>query len=196
MLFVSIRIALRMRFLDLRFGRHYLMLGLCSRGLRALAAGGASSRHLGVWCPMRGVRLTRGRRFCGRRNRAASANHARSREGTRPRGGGNRGMAAVCFLQTELGSCSLPGYAPSARPSVRRAALAQLLFLRGRNRGYPACAAVVADLVDGHIIDDRLVVRIVDVRGADVVYRGIVQNNDPRPSVRPQSLRRRIQIRS
>jgi hypothetical protein len=48
------------------------------------------------------------------------------------------------------------------------------LVLMVRCRRNTPCAAVVAHLVDGNVVDYRLVVGVVDDRGVDIVDRGVV----------------------
>ena len=127
---------------------------------------------------------------------AMSAHHAGCVESGRPWSCCNGGTAAV-------GSCGqrrIFGGFFNVLPLQRRRRhvrfVSRQTFLRSWSCGSTAGAAVVAHLVDGDIVDHRLVIGIVNIGHVHVVDGAIVGKSNCPPTGHRRSRRRHIRIRS
>ena len=122
-----------------------------------------------------GLCRARAARSGGSRDRCTTCpDNVRRSEGGRPRSGGDRGAALIdpCL---QLGILARLVDVPHLHHGRRNMPLArrQLVSIARRRRDASG-AAVVAHLVDGDVVDYRLVVRVVDNRRVDIVDRRVV----------------------
>src|SRR5258708_35133563 len=121
-----------------------------------------------------GLCRARAARSGGSRDRCTTCpDNVRRSEGGRPRSGGDRGAALIdpCL---QLGILARLVDVPHLHHGRRNIPLArrQLVSIARRRRDASG-AAVVAHLVDGDVVDYRLVVLVVDNRRVDIVDRRV-----------------------